>query len=194
MRHGLLAKCIVLEIESHENFESLLQQHVDRFQPADGVEFGMIEDMCAAYWRLHRAWAIETRMLDKQVAIQPATQTSNGELDRLATAFEYTAASPAAAVMHRYQARLHLMYQRAIRNFILLRTVDLPNDDVPNNDVPNEPSPITGHSPAPAPDQPEPPQHADSEPLGSASFSLRSWQDAQVCDRPPGLSIRVVAA
>jgi hypothetical protein len=73
LRHGLLAKCIVLKNEARENFDSLVQQHVARFEPADGVEVGMIEDMCAACWRLHRPWAIETRMLDKQMDTQSAT-------------------------------------------------------------------------------------------------------------------------
>src|SRR5580700_5988678 len=70
LRHGLCAKCIVLDHESRENFLTLLQQHVDRFQPADEVEFNMIEEMCAAYWRQRRAWAIETGMLDNQIALQ----------------------------------------------------------------------------------------------------------------------------
>ena len=56
----MCAKCIVLDHESRENFLILLQQHVDHFQPANEVEFGMIEEMCASYWRQRRAWAIET--------------------------------------------------------------------------------------------------------------------------------------
>jgi hypothetical protein len=112
LRHGLLAKCIVLKNEARENFDSLVQQHVARFQPADGVEVGMIEDMCAACWRLHRSWAIETRMLDKQMDNQSATPTEDDELGRLTTAFETIATSPAMAVIQRYQARLDLEYQR----------------------------------------------------------------------------------
>lgn len=57
LRHGLLANCVVLECESRENFKGLLAQHVERFQPADGVEFGMTEEICSAYWRMRRAWA-----------------------------------------------------------------------------------------------------------------------------------------
>ena len=40
LRHGLLARCVVLESESGEGFAALLQQHLDRLQPADGVELG----------------------------------------------------------------------------------------------------------------------------------------------------------
>jgi hypothetical protein len=48
LRQGLCAKCIVLDHESRENFLILLHQHVDRFHPADEVEFNMIEQ--------RRAW------------------------------------------------------------------------------------------------------------------------------------------
>jgi hypothetical protein len=63
MRHGLLAKCVVLPEEAGELFEAMLCQHLDRFQPADGVEFAMVEDLASAYWRMRRAWAVETAMI-----------------------------------------------------------------------------------------------------------------------------------
>jgi hypothetical protein len=51
--------------------------------------------------------------------------------------------------MHRYQTRLHLIYQRTLHNILLLRAAT----------VPNEPSPISGHPQLlPRPDPPvEPP-------------------------------------
>jgi hypothetical protein len=39
--------------------------------------------------------------------------------------------------LHRYQTRLHLNYQRALYNMLLLRAAT----------VPNEPSPISEHPP-----------------------------------------------
>src|SRR5262245_7536975 len=65
IRHGLLAKRVVLDSDNEENFHILLNQHVEKFQPADGVEFGMIEEMVSCYWRLHRAMAIETEMFNQ---------------------------------------------------------------------------------------------------------------------------------
>src|ERR1700684_1455320 len=126
LRHGLCAKCIVLDHESREDFLILLQQHVGRFQPADEVEFGMIEEMCAAYWRQRRAWAIETALLEKQIAHQP----DGSNADRMAAAFD-TLAAPSLPLLHRSEARLHLMYQRALRTLIMLRTVKFPNEPSP---------------------------------------------------------------
>jgi hypothetical protein len=72
VQHGLLAKCLLLTGEDAKNFDILIQNHDRRFQPADGIEFGLVEEMCAAYWRLHRVWTIETFMLNRQIAMQLA--------------------------------------------------------------------------------------------------------------------------
>jgi hypothetical protein len=64
-RHGLLAKCVVLDGESEPQFLLLLAQHQDKFAPRDDIEFGMIEDMAACYWRLRRAMAMEKCLLDE---------------------------------------------------------------------------------------------------------------------------------
>ena len=132
LRHGLSARSLVLESESPEGFAAVLADHIGRLNPADGVEYAMIEEMVAAHWRLRRAWAIETRMLEKQIAAQPP----GGDLDRTADAFSALADAPAMALMHRYEARLHLTYQRSMQNLLLLRITGLPN----------EPNPIPGHS------------------------------------------------
>lgn len=120
LRHGLLARCVVLESESREGFAALLQQHLERLQPTDGVELGMIEEMVAAAWRLRRAWAVEARTLDNEMAAQAA----DDPLDRLAAAFSGLAGSQPLELMHRYETRLHRCYQRALYNLLLLRAVE----------------------------------------------------------------------
>jgi hypothetical protein len=57
---------------------------------------------------------------------------------RIAAGFRQLAASPELALLHRYETRLHMMYQRALHNILLLRTLVVPNDGIPN-----EPSPIS---------------------------------------------------
>jgi hypothetical protein len=99
LRHGLLARCIVLSDESPEAFQTLVAEHLARFAPAGGVELGMVEEMAAALWRLRRAWTIET------------------------SAFSELASSPQFALLNRYESRLHCMYQRALRNLLLLLAV-----------------------------------------------------------------------
>ena len=122
--HGLLARHIVMRDESPKGFEAVLSEHLERLQPADGVEFGMVEEMVASHWRLRRAWALETRLLENEAAAQPAADP----LDRIANAFANLAAKPSLGLMHRYQTRLHLNYQRALQNMLLLRAATVPNE------------------------------------------------------------------
>src|SRR5690349_374959 len=68
VRHGILADCTVLGFECRGNFEQLLQHHIDRFQPLNDVEFGFVEEMVNAYWRMRRCWAVETRLLENAIA------------------------------------------------------------------------------------------------------------------------------
>src|SRR6202521_3109250 len=82
-RHGLLSDCVVLPCESREGFDGLLAQHIQRFGPLDGVEFGMVEEMAASYWRLRRSWAIENSLLGDGLAAQPA----GDDVARIAASF-----------------------------------------------------------------------------------------------------------
>src|SRR5580658_4739733 len=170
LRHGLCAKCIVLDHESRENFLILLRQHVDRFQPANEVEGGMIEEMCAAYWRQRRAWAIETALLNKHIALQPGETAP----ERMAAAFDRLAAAPTLPLLYRYETRQHLMYQRALRTLIMLRTVKNPNDPSPISEHPGTvipmPSPAAPTQPGNCPPPPQP--ATDAEAPGSACSSL----------------------
>ena len=138
IRHGLLAKCVVLENESGPCFDDVVTQHIRRFDPADGVEFGMIEEMAAAYWRMRRAWAIENRLMEKALRHQPP----GDETSRIAGAFAELAASPELNLLHRYETRLHRIYQRALFNLSLLGERELPNEANPisEHQVPQVPA------------------------------------------------------
>jgi len=68
IRHGLLAKCVVLSNGFPAGFQELHDQFVNRFGPADGVEDGLLEEMVAASGRLRRVWAHETRLLADALA------------------------------------------------------------------------------------------------------------------------------
>jgi len=122
--HGVLAKHIVMHNESPEGFEAVMKDHLTRLQPADGVELGMVEELVASYWRLRRAWAIETRLLENETE----AQASGDSLDRMAKAFTGLADKPALGLMHRYQTRLHLNYQRALYNMLVPRAATVPNE------------------------------------------------------------------
>ena len=112
IHHGLLSDCVVVGNESRDSFQELLDLHLQRFAPV-----GMIEEMTAAYWRLRRAWSIETQFLTSGME----QRTEPGELARIAGAFADLAATPQLALLNRYETRLHLMYQRAFHNLLYAR-------------------------------------------------------------------------
>jgi hypothetical protein len=135
---------VVLSGESEEGFEALLSQHQARLAPADDVDKGFIDEMVAASWRLRRAWALETRLLDGAVQDQPP----GDDLSRIAAAFSKLASGPELGLLHRYETRLHMNYQRALHNLLILRQAS----------IPNEPNPIIEHQPAlPEPAAPDDP-------------------------------------
>jgi len=119
------------------NLLNLLQQHINHFRPStslpNDVEFGLVEEMCAARWPQRRAWSMETRMFETQIACPP----DGDGLDSTVVAFDSMAATPSLSLLHHYETRLNLTCQRSLRTLIMLRTVKFPND----------PSPISEHSP-----------------------------------------------
>jgi hypothetical protein len=117
VRSRRLTDGVVLGQESRDAFQELLSFHVDCFSPLDDVEMGMVEEMVSAYWRLRRNWAIENYLLETATAAQP----EGPELPRIAAAFSELSAGPQLANLRRYETRLHVMYQRALHNLLMLR-------------------------------------------------------------------------
>jgi hypothetical protein len=103
VRHGLLARCVVLDNESRDCFDQVVTQYLDCFRPANDVELGMVEEMIAAAWRQRRAWAIETSLMDTAISKEPG----GDELIRIAAAYTLLSQQPQSALISRYEARLH---------------------------------------------------------------------------------------
>ena len=158
MRHGLLAKTILLSNENPERFAELFHFHTGRFGPVDDVELSMIEEMVASYWRLRRAMGIETSLLESALA----NQTSGSGVERTAAAFCEAASSGPFALLHRYATRLDNRYQHALKNLVLMRK--FPAAAAPP--LPNEPkTPNLCTTEASRPEPPEPADPGDDLPL-----------------------------
>lgn len=151
VRHGLFARCVLLKNEDPKAFEALTREFAARFGNLTALESGMVEELVACQWRIRRAWAAETQLLDAAVAAQP----EGPEIGRIAAAFAALAAGPELPLLHRYETRLHRMFQRALKNILLLREIPLPDD--PPDDEP-DPAPAAEPTPDadPAPQQNQP--------------------------------------
>ena len=123
VRQSRLSDCVVLEQESRDAFQTLFNLYVDRFEPLDDVEFGFVEEMVSAYWRLRRNWAIETRLLDDAMARQ-----SDPGVGGLAAGWSDLASGPRLAILQHQEARLHAMLHRAVQTIAMLRHPVLRNE------------------------------------------------------------------
>jgi hypothetical protein len=66
--HGLLARTIVLEGESHDRFKRLLDCLYEELRPESPIEVQLIETMAVARWRQMRIWGLEKVTIANQIA------------------------------------------------------------------------------------------------------------------------------
>jgi hypothetical protein len=156
---------VVINGESPTYFKKVLSQFEERFHPVSEFEFNTIEEMASSYWRMRRAWALETRTLDKAIAFQPENQDPLG---RITAGFHYAAANRNLGLIHRYEARLHRMYRRSLETMLMLEQQRVPpgphSGHRPPDDASDAAFPIVGNGleifpnePSPTSGQPEPP-------------------------------------
>jgi len=143
LRHGLLAKSIVLPAENEEAFHQLFHQYLERFGPVDGFEFGLIQEMAASYLPLRRpgpskkpAWP-RPPALSRLATTPPASPPPSGNWHPHPRCLCSTATRPVFTLCSSVPSRTSC--SSAPR--------EVPKQAVPNQApaVPNEPSPISGH-------------------------------------------------
>ena len=70
LRHGLLAKTVVLAEESVDRFKDLLASYMDEYHPTTASQVSLVETMAVARWRQLRVWAVQKTALDRDMAHQ----------------------------------------------------------------------------------------------------------------------------
>ena len=134
VRHGLSAKAILVPGESEAEFRQLLDDYVEQFQPATGVEMDLVETMAAARWRLRRLTAIEAHLLDNEICRREddiAKQFNADNLDihdRLAFVFQKLADyGQSLAIVIRYEGALNRTFYRAFKQLQKLQNEPKPD-------------------------------------------------------------------
>jgi hypothetical protein len=156
--HGLTADFTVLDHESQDDFQILLDAHVDRFQPADDVELELVHALAITRWRIRRIAGLETELLENQVAL--CQQEISGKFDtigdagRAAYAFEKLADDgKAMALLIRYETSLARLYERTAKQLEQLQNRPLRNEPTePLTPDPKPTSPPRCDSPEPQPE------------------------------------------
>jgi hypothetical protein len=157
--HGLFARAVVLAGEDKDAFQALLSDLVTVLRPANTLELTLVEEMAASTWRQRRCMVVEHRLVDLA-----ASRNGPPTLSSIATAYAELAEGPAVNLMHRYEARVHRMYQRAFQNLLVFRQyVEVQNEPSPTSehglpqDEPQDEDPIALPEPEPDPEpEPEP--------------------------------------
>ena len=131
VRHGLLARTIVLDCESAERFDALHASLTAELQPASGIERALVENMALSRWRIMRLWIIEKSLMDHEIRKQNAAAESGTGPDaesqvdiptRASLAFRALCdQSHALQLINRYEARLDRQYAYAIQQFFETR-------------------------------------------------------------------------
>lgn len=131
LRHGLSAKSVLLPAESHEQFQLLLDAHIQQFHPANPVEMDLVEAMAVARWRLRRIWAIETSLLANELTRRAEdideefTEITADE--RLAWIFQRMAdGGQSLALLARYEGNLNRAFDRAFKQLNILQQQNEP--------------------------------------------------------------------
>src|SRR6266700_3976070 len=69
LQHGLTAcNSILLDCESPEEFQKLLDQYIAFHQPANFAEQQLLNQMVAALWRIQRISTAEVALVDVEIA------------------------------------------------------------------------------------------------------------------------------
>ena len=153
LTHGLTAKFLVLSNESQAAYDKLRLEYVTRFQPQDGVEMDLIDDMVSARWRLRRIASMQTAALDLQMdKDEKEVSQKFQQIDqptRLLVAFDHLSNDGnTMQLLMRYETTYSRMYDRAMKALQQLRQQDLqPEGTATSEELRNETRP---EQPAPA--------------------------------------------
>jgi hypothetical protein len=120
LRHGLTSKSVVLSNESADRFQELFETYVADFLPEGEIEFGLVEEMVAAKWRIRRIWGMETSVLDVEMDVQEEELTKQfTEMDegiRLALALNGSLKKASSLTfLSTHENRLSRAHDRALR-------------------------------------------------------------------------------
>ena len=166
-KHGLTSAHLILPGESKEDFELLLADYRDQFQPQSAVEADLVEQMAISRWRLCRLFGIETRqieleMLERKKYFDDYHPNMNAS-DRVAWAFKNLSNNGSTlTVILRYETTINRSYNKALTQLQQLQA----NRPVGSFGNPNKDSPQSEPPPPHSPHQPlnSPPREAQPEP------------------------------
>jgi len=163
IKHGLLAKILLLPGESREQFTELFDSLVAEYRPVTPTEKMCVQNMIAAQWRIYRTWNYERiGMLQEGSAAQiPEILTDSGVWHEPAARdavafFALYASARSGSIIQMSETRYQNQFAKALTQLNKLRnnsenekrTWEMPaiSEELQNNE-PGEASPDTEGTP-----------------------------------------------
>jgi hypothetical protein len=118
LTHGFTAKkTVVLACENQDQFQELLAEYAETYQPGCPVEKDLVAEMVACRWRILRLRMMETALMDSEMQRElPESETSTDPGYRMAFAFRREVdESRAISLISRHESRLHRIHERSHR-------------------------------------------------------------------------------
>jgi hypothetical protein len=116
LRHGILAKAVVIDGESHEAFLELLASITAEYQPATDTEDTWVDKAATAQWRYLRTVTIESAAITYEMRRQAITNSAEDSPTRAMLAMRSLSDnSRNPELMRRYEQCFDTQYHRAIK-------------------------------------------------------------------------------
>lgn len=107
LRHGMLARTVLLDGESRERFNALMNSLEEDLQPESAIERLLVHKMVVAHWRQMRIWGLEKAGISHEAARQ-----QGDAITRDAIAFRTSDTH-----MSEYEMRCDRQFSRALDRF-----------------------------------------------------------------------------
>ena len=169
LKHGLRAQITVLPDENIDDFDVLISELEDEFQPATAIEWTLLRQLADAEWRMRRVPLIEAGVLAKE--LHESRQHYEDNPDQLpedpaeveifligAMAVSDAETGDVLAKLSRYEARLSHRYFKALAH---LRNIQ---DRRTRSDTDNPVCASPGHSVCAGPGNPVSPSNSPTQP------------------------------
>jgi hypothetical protein len=111
IKHGLLARTVVLETENMDRFHDLLNSLVATYQPIGPTESVLVEKMAVAHWRLLRLWCHQKCAYGLEFRKQNALLAAKDQPACQLIAFQ----SMSSNIFNRVETTYDLQFSRALR-------------------------------------------------------------------------------
>jgi hypothetical protein len=170
-RHGILSNTLVLDRESKERFQTLLQNLTNEHEPSTETERVLVETMAVSRWRQMRIWGIEKNILAAEITKLEAYQPCDDYATTVAAAFRSLADnSHSLQLIQRYDAYSFRSFLRCLKTLTELQEGIAPEPDSQPEIQKNQTNPIPdfpeqNQQPADPENQPESPAAASAPPV-----------------------------